>query len=196
MKGQFEYFGLKTEDRRKLTQPFLQKEFLPSLDEVPFLIRKLWGKPQRDFQMFGLDLMGKYKKKLRLKDLEWIEFAIATKSWWDTVDFVASHLVGAYMVKFPDRRNETINKWMSGGNMWQQRSCVIFQLKYKNAVDKELLATLINQLLGSKEFYINKAIGWSLRECSKVNADWVVDFANKTELSNLSRREALRLIKS
>ena len=61
-------------------------------------------------------------------------------------------------------------------------------------MDTKLLGEIITALLGSKEFFINKGIGWVLREYSKSNPTWVNDFVNKTPLSNLSRREALRLI--
>jgi 3-methyladenine DNA glycosylase AlkD len=79
--------------------------------------------------------------------------------------------------------------------MWLQGSALIFQLKYKNDLDTKLLAYTINSLLGSNEFFINKAIGWILREYSKTNPKWVVKFVNETKLHSLSKREALRLIK-
>jgi len=72
---------------------------------------------------------------------------------------------------------------------------LLFQLKYKDEVDTDLLTYSINSLLGSKEFFINKAIGWSLRQYSKFNPSWVIEFTSKTNLENLSKREALRLIK-
>jgi len=192
--NQFEFFGLKAPVRRELHEPFLQKEYLPDLDLIPTYMEMLWSKPEREFQLFGLDLALKYKKKLRVADIEWMEYMILNKSWWDTVDTVAAHMVGAYLTTFPEQRDLCIPRWMKSGNMWLQRVCLIFQLKYKDKADQELLASLINQLLGSKEFFINKAIGWSLREYGKVNPEWVVDIVNKSELSPLRRRAALKQI--
>ncbi len=195
VRGQFDYYGIKTPERREVLKPFFQKEYLPPIEELGQIICALWEQPQRDFLVSGLDLMFKYKKKLRSEDLNWLEYAIVTKSWWDTVDAVAIHLVGSYFLKYPEARDRTIEKWMNSGNMWLQRTCIIFQLRYKKEVDTKLLEKLISQLLGSKEFFINKAIGWMLRDYSKTNPNWVVDITNKYELSGLSRREALRLIK-
>jgi len=87
-----------------------------------------------------------------------------------------------------------VKKWLLSNNIWLQRSALLFQLKYKENIDTVLLSATINSLLGSKEFFINKAIGWILREYSKTNAIWVMEFANKTALSSLSKKEALRLI--
>jgi len=72
---------------------------------------------------------------------------------------------------------------------------VIFQLKYKKDLDTELLSSTINFLLGSKEFFINKVLGWVLREFSRTNPKWVIEFVDNTEFTTLSKKEALRLIK-
>jgi 3-methyladenine DNA glycosylase AlkD len=83
---------------------------------------------------------------------------------------------------------------MNSGNMWLQRTALLFQLKYKKATDVNLLSDYILRLQGSKEFFINKAIGWILREYSKTDPDWVIQFVQNNNLANLSRREALKWI--
>ncbi len=142
-----------------------------------------------------MELFWKYKKQIAEKDIELMEFMVVNRSWWDTVDMVAGRLMGGYFLMFPERRKEYVDKWLVSGNMWLQRSAVLFQLNYKDKTDVELLAYTINSLTGSDEFFINKAIGWALRNYSKTDPVWVAEFVSKTDLSNLSRREALRLIK-
>ena len=85
-------------------------------------------------------------------------------------------------------------KWMTSGNMWLQRTAILFQLKYKSQTDTELLFKYIIALDGSKEFFINKAIGWALREYSKTNPDIVIKFVTGHKLAPLSKREALKVI--
>ena len=194
MRNQFEYFGMTAGERRAITKPFLVKAFLPEKAVLHELVRELWAKPERDFQQFGQDLAFKYVKRLELEDIALFEFMITHKSWWDTVDFIAVKLVGQYFKTFPLERDFYIQKWLNSGNIWLQRTALLFQLKYKTAIDTILLENTIQALLGSKEFFINKAIGWVLREYSRTDSEWVVDFVAKTELSNLSRREALRLL--
>ena len=84
---------------------------------------------------------------------------------------------------------------MSSGNMWLQRTCLLFQLKYKKALNTALLESFIIPLAESKEFFIRKAIGWILREYSKTDPRYVIDFVAKHSLSGLSEREAMRIIK-
>ena len=119
-------------------------------------------------------------------------FMITNKSWWDTVDFIASNLVGTYLKRFPGQTETLTTQWMKSENIWLQRTCLLFQLKYKSETNTELLHQFINQLSASNEFFIRKAIGWILREYSKTNPDFVVDYVEKYPLSGLSQREALK----
>lgn len=194
MRNQFEYYGLRANERREIQKPFLIKAYLPQKDKLSDLVIAFWNKPQRDFQYFGQELAFKYIKQLELQDIELYEFMVKHKSWWDTVDYISVKLMGAYFKKFPEQRELYAKKWLASGNIWLQRSALLFQLKYKEDLDINILSNAINYLLGSKEFFINKAIGWVLREYSRTNPKWVVDFVEKTELNSLSKREALRLL--
>lgn len=195
MKDHFEYFGIKSPARNEIQRPFLIAKYLPPKAELEDIVKALWEKPEREFQYFGQELTLKYKNQFEENDIILFEFMIDHKSWWDTVDFIAANLLGEYFKIYPNVRERYVQKWIKSGNMWLQRSAIIYQLKYKNEVDTELLSYAIQSMLGSREFFINKAIGWSLRQYGKFNPNWVVDFTNNNELANLSRREALRLIK-
>ena len=194
MKGQFEYFGLKSPLRRELCKPFLVKAFLPPKNELEDIVRILWQKPQRDFHYFALDLILKYKKQFEEKDLYLWEHMALNNSWWDTIDVIAPKLLATQFLTFPHQRDPFIKKWLAEDNIWLQRCCLLFQLKYKEKIDLDCLEHVIDQLLGSKEFFINKAIGWMLREHSKRDAAWVSDFIELKELSNLSKREASKYL--
>ncbi len=194
MKNQFEFHGIKTPVRRKIQKPFFVKEYLPQKNDLERIIKTLWEKPEREYQYFAQELTEKYNKQFDKKDIKLFEFMIIHKSWWDTVDFIAPKLVGEYLKIYPEQRNTNIEKWIASENIWLQRTSILFQLNYKNELDTEFLSHIINLLLGSKEFFINKAIGWILRQYSKVNPNWVIDFAKHTQLDKLSYKEATRLI--
>jgi len=95
---------------------------------------------------------------------------------------------------FPDLIPEWNNRWISSENMWLRRTAILFQLKYKEKTDKDLLYSNIIECSGEKEFFIRKAIGWSLRELSKTYPEEVRRFVDKNKISGLSRREALKRI--
>jgi len=192
MKGQFDYYGLKSPLRREITKNFLKTYRSPKEDELEDVIRDCWQKPEREYQYFAMDLLVKLMKKADKERIDLYEFLVIDKSWWDTVDLVAAKLIGTHFRLFPELKTVYPEKWMSSGNMWLQRTALLFQLHYKEQTDLELLSDYIYRLQGSKEFFINKAIGWILREYSKTNAEWVVDFVKNNELAPLSRREALK----
>ncbi len=194
MRGKFEYFGLKTNDRRVIQKPFLVKQYLPPKMELFGLVKELNNKPQRDFHLFAQELVFKYIKQFEKIDIDLLEYMVINNSWWDTVDFIAVKLMGAYFKKYPNEVEKKVYQYLESNNIWLQRSALLFQLKYKDQINTDILDYTIKTLLGSKEFFINKAIGWVLREYSRTNSDWVVEFVEKTELSNLSKKEALRLL--
>lgn len=195
MKDKFEFFGLKAPVRRSIQKPFLDKKHLPPKNEMPNYVKALLQLPQREFHHVAQELAEKYVKHSEKEDIALYEYMICTNSWWDSVDYIATKLLAPYFLKFPEQQQVYVDKWLASGNLWLQRSAVIFQLQYKEKTDTQLLSHAINNLLGSKEFFINKAIGWALRNYSRTNARWVVDFVNGTpSLHTLSKREALRLL--
>ncbi len=195
LRNQFEFFGLSSKQRREIQKPFLAKNSLPAKSELAEIVNTLWQKPQRDFQYLAQEMAFKYAPKFTKNDIALFEYMVINKSWWETVDVIAPKLMGEYFKMYPQQISVCVEKWLKSNNIWLQRSAILFQLKYKSNLDTQLLSHIINSLLDSKEFFINKAIGWILREYAKVNPKWVLEFANKTQLSNLSKREALRIIK-
>ncbi|HKK77623.1 MAG TPA: DNA alkylation repair protein [Saprospiraceae bacterium] len=194
MKDQFAFYGIKTPQRRTLQKPFLAKAALPAKEEVPAIVRELWQKPQRECQYCAQELLAKYAKQWEPDNIDLFVYMITHKSWWDTVDFIATKLVGTYFMQYPAQREPYLDTWLASGNIWLQRTALLFQLHYKQELNQQLLTHTIRELLGSDEFFINKAIGWILREYSKTNPDWVRHFVEQTPLSPLSRREALRVL--
>ena len=192
MRNQFAFFGLTSPERKLLSRPFLLRESLAPKSELKKSVEYLFSKDERDFQHFALDLAYKYIKLQEINDIEIYEHMILNKSWWDTIDFIAPKLVAQYFINFPEQRDVCVNKWIESNNIWLQRSAILFQLKYKDKMDTVFLEYVINKLNGGNEFFINKAIGWILREHAKLDSNWVIDFVDRTELSNLSRREALK----
>lgn len=192
MKNHFEFYGLKSPERKQLQRLFFKKDELLKKEKLPEVIKKLWEAPQRELQYCGQELALKYIKNQEEKDIHLYEYMITHKSWWDTVDFIASNLVSRYFKTYPDNKWDTCQKWLLSEHLWLQRTSLLFQLKYKNNLDTELLEHNIKFLLDSNEFFINKAIGWILREYSKTNSEWVLAFVEKHDLHKLSKREALK----
>ena len=194
MRNQFDFLGIKTPERKKLISSLLKKESLPQKKSLKEIIKKLWEFPEREYQYAAIDVLSKYKNKWEEKDIDLIEYLIQKKSWWDTVDALAIRLAGNFFENFPDLKNQRTEKWIRSKNIWLQRSALLFQLKYKHKTDIRLMEYAIGQLKNTDEFFLNKAIGWILREYGKTNPEWVKNFVVKNKLHPLSQREALKII--
>ncbi len=195
MRDKFIFCGIKTPLRRKLSKEFQKKEKRPHIQDLDYVVKAFWEMPEREFQYFACELVGEYKKEFTPELIDLLEYMVVNKSWWDTVDGIAKHLLGNYLEKFPHGKGEYVDRWLKSNNMWLQRSAILFQLGYKQDTDFELLQHVILQLKNKDEFFIQKAIGWALREYSKVKPDLVEEFIANHELSNLSQREGMKWLK-
>ena len=192
MRDQFEFYGIPAPKRKEIARIYLLKENRPSSEDLEIIINELWKAPQREVQFIAIELVDKYKKDLTEDHFELLERMITNKSWWDTVDYIAATLVGNLYKRFPEEGKKYIEKWRKSGNFWLVRTCIIFQLKYRDEVDEDLLFSLIRENSSDKEFFIRKAIGWSLRQYGKFKPERVEWFVSNHELSGLSRREAMK----
>jgi len=193
MRDQFEYLGIKSPQLKILFGQHIAEHGLPAIVELDGIVHELWDLPQREFQYAAVGLVGRLDKQLPSKSIKTLEYMITHKSWWDTVDSIAGGSVGVYFKRFPDVREKYLAKWRASDNFWLRRTTILFQLGYKQETDFDLLCEIIRENLGSKEFFINKAIGWSLRQYARIDPKAVKKFVNATkDLSPLSRREAMK----
>lgn len=192
MHDQFEYLGIKSPQFKSLMKEHITKHGLPSADELDAIARDLWSLPQREFQYAATSLIGRMEKKLPKGFAPTFEHLITHKSWWDTVDTLAGGSVGVHFQRFPNVREKYLAKWRKSENFWLRRTCILFQLNYKEETDFDLLCEIIRENLGSKEFFINKAIGWALRQYARTDPKAVKKFVETTDLHPLSRREAMK----
>jgi len=192
MKGQFNYLGLNSPLRRELAKQFYSAYGYPLPEQLEEVVDECYVMPFREIKYFALELLVKMRKKAGHDAIHLYEKLLSIDPWWDTVDLIAPSLAGYHLRQYPEEREHYVKKWIATGNLWLQRSAILFQLKYKKETDTGMLTEIILQLKGSKEFFIRKAIGWVLREYSKTNAGFVVRFVQQHELSGLSQREALK----
>lgn len=195
MRNQFAYIGMRAPQMQSVCKEFLQANGLPSREELHETVKALWQFDERELQMAALIVLDRTKGQLEEEDIGLLEHIVVHKSWWDTIDHIAKHLIGRYFLKYPQMRDRKIEEWLASGNMWLVRCAILFQLGYKERTDEAVLESVISRTCRTKEFFINKAIGWALREYGKVSPEFVERIVETYPLAPLSRREALKLLK-
>lgn len=177
MRGQFPFLGIPTPARRQAVKDILRS--MKQLDHT--LITECFQAAEREYQYVACD----HIRQVGITDLKLARTLVQSEPWWDTVDALAKP-IGA------NHDDDTMRTWAVDEDFWIRRVSIIHQLGRKNQTNRELLAWIINQNLGSDEFFINKAIGWALRDLARHDPAWVRNFVEATELAPLSRREALK----
>ena len=197
MRNKFAFFGIKTPARKLLSKRCLKDFGEPkSLEDIEQLARDCFAAPQRELQYFVGDWLKPKAKRLSPEILPLLEELIITKSWWDTVDFLSPSIAGVILAqdsalwpKFPDR-------WISSSNLWLRRAAILWQLKRKQETDDERLFYYCSLCRGEEEFFIQKAMGWALRERSKTNESSVHRFLESNQMPPLTEREALKWLRN
>ena len=195
MRDHFEFLGIKTPKRRQLCRTAFAKASATgeiSWDFVFFC----WQQPYREFQYIACDYLIKLKKYLTLTDLPKLKELVANKAWWDTVDTLAKLFTELYL-RYPVKLTKVMLTWSMAEDIWLKRVALELQLLLKEKTDTRLLAQIIENNLGSDEFFINKAIGWALRDYSKTDPKWVKAYiiTHQAKLNALSIREGSKYLK-
>ena len=194
MKNHFPFHGITSQHRTELLKDLLSKENLPEHSDLPLICRQLWQLPQREYTYAALTLMTKFHKKLTPTDIPWLIDLVTQKSWWDSVDTLAGSVLSTLVNRLPDTLWPNFEPLISADNFWLNRTAIIVQLKLRDKTDTDFLTAAILPHMHNKEFFLRKAIGWSLRQYARHNPQWVIDFVQQHQelLSGLSKREALK----
>ena len=193
MLNKFEYIGIKTPERRKIFKNFFKEYKNEEKIDWEF-VNKCWENKYREFQYIAADYLKNMKDKLTIDDIPKLKQLILKKSWWDTIDNL-DMTIGALALK-DSNVNKILLEWSIDENVWLRRIAIDHQLLRKEKTNTELLEKVLENNLGQAEFFINKAIGWALRDYSKTNPEWVKNFIeeNKEKMAKLSIKEASKYL--
>ena len=193
MQDKFRFLGV-----RGATRTEIYRKYFPDARKTKTIdwdfVESCWNKEEREFQYVVVYYLKAMQKFLKREDISRLKYLIVTKSWWDTVDLLAK-VVGSLVICI-EGYDQIMLEWSKDNNMWLKRVAILYQLSLKEKVDEIILDKILVNNLGDIEFFINKAIGWALRDYSKYNPEWVKEFIrkNKDNMANLSIREASKYI--
>lgn len=193
MRNQFVFYGLPTPKRKAVYKDFLKEEKKSGQIDWAFLDR-CYEDEHREFQYLVCDYLTVMDNFLTYDDIPRIKVYIKCKSWWDTTDSL-DRVIGQIGLR-DSRVDALMLEWSLDDDFWVRRVAIDHQLCRKEKTNTELLEKILVNNFGSDEFFINKAIGWSLRDYSKTNPEWVRAFVEKhaDRMSKLSVKEAGKYI--
>ena len=190
MKNRFPFLGIQQPLRKELSKPFVQTAKKLDMKEIIRQAGELWKLPEREYQYVAMEFLYAGRRKWDPAAREFFLQLVTEKSWWDTVDFIAAKLIGGWFHEKNDR--DIMFTLVGSDNICQNRTTLVFQLFYKEKTDSDFLFHAIDELKGKKEFFIQKAIGWSLRQYHRSAPEKVEAFVEASGISGLAKREALK----
>lgn len=199
-KSKLPYYGLKTPAVRAVLKPLLKEHTLRSFDEWELAIRTLWDTVthrEEWYAALGIAEYGRYRDyRSSLKAVPLFEHMIRTGAWWDVCDGIALSLVGGVLLAHREEASAIMRTWSTDEHQWIRRCSILSQNKHRENTDPVLLRDCILPSIDDTDFFSRKAIGWALRDYSRIDPAWVIAFVNEFDnrLSGLSKREALRHI--
>ena len=193
MKNMFTFYGIPSPIRKKVLNDILKEEKKKKMINCD-LLDMCYLDIHREFHYFVCEYLLGMNKYLNYDDVDTIKKYVTAYSWWDSIDILCKVIGG--IASRDSRVNDLMIEWSKETNIWVKRTSIEFQLGLKEKTDQNVLKTIIENNFNSKEFFINKAIGWALREYSKTNPKWVKDFLkdNGDKMASLSLREASKYL--
>lgn len=191
MKNRFVFLGIRAPDRRKLIQDLMKESKAWSLEELTSQILAYYDRNEREYQYVAIDLAQKNVKRLTMNEVQVLIDLIPIKAWWDSVDSLRK-VIGDFVKLHPEYFSRISQQFEGHEDFWMRRVGINLQLGYREATNLAYLTKMIMNDQTTDEFFIQKAIGWSLREYAKTDMEWVKTFIKRHDLSKLAVREGLK----
>ena len=197
MKSDMPYYGVRLPDVRRICRPIFAAHPIESADAFDGTVERLFAGASHREERYAAAELAKHRlyRTYQTPDrLPLYRRLIIAGGWWDTVDDIASNLIGPILVAHPTEVRPIVLGWATDQNLWVRRTAIIAQLGAKQRTDLTLLTQAIDANAGDTDFFIRKAIGWALRQYARTDPAWVRAFvaAREDQLSGLSKREALK----
>ncbi|KRN11086.1 DNA alkylation repair protein [Liquorilactobacillus mali] len=189
MKNKFFFVGVKTPERKRQSKELLKVSKKMPLKELIQVIDELYQRSEREYQYVAIDISFANVKRFSFTEMKFLTQYVTQKAWWDSVD-AWRKVFGKYVQLYPDEKRRLFELFYKQDNFWMRRISILLQLLEKETMDKELLTLAILYDQHTDEFFIQKAIGWALRNYSKFDSAWVKNFIEEYPLHKLATREA------
>jgi 3-methyladenine DNA glycosylase AlkD len=173
---------------REITQDLPPRDCL-------ILSERLWREPVWDLKIVAGRLLA--RKSVPPAEPVWrfVRRRMADLDGWAVADNLAS--VGSRCLLAKPQRLDQVERWVGCDHLWTRRAALVFTLPWtKGSRDPERMLSWAARLAPDPEWFIQKAIGWWLRELSKHDAGRVRQFLREhgPVLKAVARREASKYL--
>ena len=197
LKSDLAFYGVSVPVIRRTAKAFHRDHTDLTHEQLVSLARELWDDDHHELRMLGIALLELYDDLLLGSDLALVEGLLRRSNTWAQADWLATKVARSLVSRSPVTKR-TLRRWGRDENLWVRRSALLALDPRARRRDFDLFAELAAGMLGEREFFLRKAIGWVLRETSKSHPDLAYGFLLEhiDRVAGLTLREGSRLLPS
>lgn len=197
MKTSMPFYGVQKPQRTPIAKAVKRRFDIDDIEQYLAVVEAVWTMPHREEKYLAVHLARLYPQYVTPASVPLYEKLIREGAWWDFVDELAIHLVGRVFLDERRVLRPLLDEWVHDDDLWIRRTAILAQIGHKKSTDQRMLFDYCLRCAGESEFFIQKAIGWALREYSRFAPGAVQNFIvqNRERLSALSVREGAKRLR-
>jgi 3-methyladenine DNA glycosylase AlkD len=197
LKSELRFYGTTVPEIRRAAMDYAREHPDLGRAELRRIVDELWSTDVYELRSAGIALLSRYVTLLEERDLPWLLGFVRHSKTWAHVDWLAADVIGGVVGESRSALRRLL-AWARDDNFWVRRTALLAQLRplSHEAGDFALFARLAAPMLGEREFFIRKAIGWVLREVSKKRPKLTFEFLreHRDEVSGLTMSEGAKYL--
>ena len=193
MKDVSPFLGIAAGPRRQAQRRALATAGPAAVEDVAPTMVALWAQPEREYTYAACELFGRHAALLPASVLtDPVAGLLLTKPWWDSVDSLGTPGISTMVRRHPEL-SAVIDDWSATDDQWLIRAAIQHQRGLGAETDVPRVLQLCGDHATDRRFFVAKAIGWALRDLSRIDPTAVAKFvADNPDLPPVARREAVR----
>jgi len=197
LKSDLRFYGATVPEIRRAAADFSRSHPDLTRAELRAIVTTLYATDRYEYRSSAIALLGRFDPLLREPDLPWLVGLVRSSDTWAHVDWLATDVIGGVAERYPAGLRR-LPGWARDRSFWVRRTALLAQVRMlsRGEGDFELFARLAAGMLGEREFFIRKAIGWVLRETSKKRPELAFLFLrdHRDAVSGLSLQEGAKYL--
>ncbi|MHB9129837.1 MAG: DNA alkylation repair protein [Armatimonadota bacterium] len=177
LKSDDRFLGVTVPAGRRIVATFRRTHNDLPFAEVRAVVAELWHSDFHEEKRLAVQLLDAYAAALTPEDWPLLADWVREAGNWDLIDEIAAHLLGTLCEKYPELDRE-FDVWITDENFWVRRAALVSHvLRIRHAtVTTARVRELCTPLMTDRAYFVQKALGWVLRECAVRDPEGTVPF--------------------
>lgn len=195
LKSALVHLGVSVPALRREAKAFARAQPELTRAELRSFCDAAWATNVYDLRAFAVGVLESFQSLLNERDAAWLRRLVRESKTWALVDWLATKVLGPLVERSPAVAR-ALDRWACDPDFWVRRAALLalHDPILRGAGDFAHFERLSIPMLGEREFFVRKAIGWMLRSASKRRPDLTIAYLERyaAKMAGLTFKEATR----